>query len=112
MSGLFFRLGALNAGASVLIYAMGSHRPWEAERKMIFTKAFEMQMSSSIGMMLCSITAKNKMSLIPALLLFIGSSLFSGFAYNRCFNDDKKYNYIMPVGGMCIISGWGMMVLL
>ena len=111
MSGLFFRLGALNAASSVAIYAMGSHRPWDIDRKMIFNKAFELHITSAIGMMLCTLKSA-KYGMLPALLLLAGCVLFSGIGYYRCFSNDKKYNYLMPAGGVCVISGWGLLALI
>ena len=106
MNNWLFRLGALNAASSVAIQAVGGHKPWDIDRKLIFNKAFDLQLSSSIGMMICAFKAKNWITTIPGILFFLGSILFSGFAYYRCFNNDRKYNFLMPAGGSCIIFGW------
>ena len=106
MNHWLFRLGAINAAASVLIQAVGGHKPWEIDRKLIFNKAFDLHISSSIGMMLCAFKANGPYSSIPGVLLLVGSGLFSGFAYYRCFYNDRKYNQMMPIGGSSIILGW------
>lgn len=109
MSKLLFRLGALHAGSSIAIQAIGGHQPWDIDRKLIFQKAFDLHISSAIGMILCSFKPKTKFILVPGGLLFVGSLLFSGFAYYRCFKNDRKFNYMMPPGGSCIIAGWILM---
>ena len=106
MNNWLFRLGALNAASSVAIQAIGGHKPWDIDRKLIFNKAFDLHLSSSLGMMLCSLKAKTLKTTIPGILLLVGSALFSGFAYYRCFSNDRKYNFLMPPGGSCIILGW------
>jgi uncharacterized membrane protein YgdD (TMEM256/DUF423 family) len=110
MSKWLFKLGALNAGASVITQAIGGHKPWEVDRKLIFQKAFDLHMSSAIGMMLCSLKP-GKFVMVPGVLLMTGSVLFSGFAYYRCFTNDRKFNYFMPAGGSCIIFGWILLAL-
>jgi uncharacterized membrane protein YgdD (TMEM256/DUF423 family) len=105
MSSLLLRIGSINAASSIIIQAIGSHKPWEDERKYILTKAFEMHMSSAIGMILCSNRIGNT-ALCAGSLMFIGSLLFSGIAYYRCFKNDKQYNYLMPYGGSLLILSW------
>ena len=110
MSKLLFKLGALNAASSVIIQAVGGHKPWEIDRKLVFQKAFDLHMTSAIGMMLCSFKS-GKFVLVPGLLFLGGSILFSGFAYYRCFYNDRSLNYLMPAGGSMIISGWILLAL-
>ncbi len=110
MNSFLFRFGALNAGTSVIISAVGGHKQWEESRKSVFTTAYNLHMTSSIGMMISS-TRFSSFGVISGLLLFAGASLFSGTAYYRCFTDDKKHNYLMPYGGMGIISGWLLLAL-
>jgi uncharacterized membrane protein YgdD (TMEM256/DUF423 family) len=105
MINILFRLGCLNAGASVAIAAAGGHKPWEIDRKMTFKTATDLHMTSSIGMLISSFRS-SQLALISGLLFLIGSCLFSGSAYYRCFKDNKKYNYLMPPGGSMIIMGW------
>jgi uncharacterized membrane protein YgdD (TMEM256/DUF423 family) len=105
MSKWLFRLGALNAGLSVAVQAVGGHKPWEIDRKLIFQKAFDMHISSSVGMMLCSLKP-GKFVIMPGILFLAGSALFSGLAYYRCFSNDRSINYLMPVGGSSIILAW------
>lgn len=105
MNSLIFRLGALSACSSVIMQAGGGHKPWEIDRKLIFDKAFQIHMSSAIGMML-STYKLSTLGTISGLLFLIGSGLFSGVAYYRCLNNDKTYNYLMPAGGTCVILGW------
>jgi|LauGreDrversion4_2_1035121.scaffolds.fasta_scaffold2071037_1 uncharacterized membrane protein YgdD (TMEM256/DUF423 family) len=110
MNNLLFRLGAISAASSVAIQALGGHKPWDVDRKFIFSKAFELHITSALGMMLCSFR-RSKASNLAGLLLLAGSILFSGFAYYRCFNNDRKYNFLMPSGGGSIIIGWTILAL-
>ena len=105
MNAFLFRLGSINAASSVIISAIGGHKPWEADRKFTFSTSFNLHMSSSIGMMFCSYKTTYT-ALFTGLLFMIGSGLFCGAATYRCFYDDKKYNYLMPPGGSMIISAW------
>ena len=107
MNSLFWRLGALSAGSSIAIQAYGGHRPWTLEKKMVFAKAWEVQFSSAIGMMLlANYKHKGKLRIAGGLALFAGSLIFSGILYYRCFYDDKGFNYLMPYGGGAVMAGW------
>jgi uncharacterized membrane protein YgdD (TMEM256/DUF423 family) len=113
LNSLIFRLGALNAGTSIIIQAIGGHnKDWDIDRKLTFSKAFELQITSAIGMMICAHRNKTFISLSPSFLFLAGCFLFSGVAYYRCFKDNKQYNYLMPPGGTCIILGWLLLALL
>ena len=102
MNAFLWKLGCLNAGSSVIIAAVGGHKPWEVERKLIFNSSFNLHLSSSIGILLSSF----KNASIPGILFCMGLSLFSYTSYYRCFTDNKKYNYLMPPGGTLIILAW------
>jgi uncharacterized membrane protein YgdD (TMEM256/DUF423 family) len=110
MNNLLFRLGALSAASSVAIQAVGGHKPWDVDRKLIFSKAFELHITSALGMIICSFR-KSKTSSIAGILFLAGTILFSGFAYYRCFYNDRKYNFLMPPGGGSIIFGWTVLAL-
>lgn len=107
MNSLLWRLGAISAGSSIAIQAYGGHRPWTLEKKMVFTKAWEVQFSSAVGMMLlATYKHRGKLRIIGGLSLFAGSLIFSGLLYYRCFNEDKNLNYLMPYGGGAVMLGW------
>jgi uncharacterized membrane protein YgdD (TMEM256/DUF423 family) len=104
---LMWRLGALSAGTSIAIQAYGGHKPWTLEKKMLFSKAWEIQFSSAAGMMILSNAhGKSKIRLLGGWGLFFGSLIFSGILYYRCFSDDKSLNYLMPYGGGSVMLGW------
>lgn len=102
MNSLFWKLGSISAGSSVIIAAAGGHKPWEIDRKMVFNTAFILHLSSSIGILLCSMRNAN----VPGCLFLLGIGMFSFTSYYRCVNDNKQYNYLMPYGGSMIILAW------
>ena len=106
MSNWLFRVGSLSAASSIIIQAVGGHKPWDIDRKMIFNKAFDLHLSSAIGMILCSLRSKSSFVMIPGTLFLAGTFLFSATAYYRCFSNDRKFNFMMPPGGSCIILAW------
>lgn len=114
MNSLFWRIGALSAGSSIALQAYAGHRPWTLEKKNIFSKAWEIQMSSAFGLMLLSNykTKYIKVKNVAGFSLFLGSLFFSGILYYRCLNDDKRFNYLMPYGGGSVILGWVLTALL
>jgi len=110
MNNIFFRIGSLNAATSIIISAIGGHKPWELDRKLTFNTAFNLHITSSIGMIISSYRTTN-VAFLSATLFLIGSSLFSGVAYYRCFSNDKKFNRLMPSGGSMIILAWCLLAL-
>ena len=110
MNNFLFRLGALSAASSIAVQAIGGHNPWDIDRKLIFSKAFELHLSSAIGMILCS-NRKSKRALFSGILFLTGTIMFSGFAYYRCFKNERRFNYLMPPGGSSIILAWFLLAL-
>ena len=107
MNSLFWRFGALSAGSSIAIQAYGGHKPWTVEKKLIFQKGFDIQMSSALGVMILShYKLKSKLRLVVGFSFIFGSLIFSSIVYYRCFTDDKKFNFLMPYGGGSVILGW------
>ena len=102
MNSFLWKIGSLSAASSVIIAAAGGHKPWEIERKLTFNTAFNLHLSSSIGILLAS----SRNAHVPGLLFLLGISLFSFTSYYRCLKDNKQYNYLMPYGGTLIILGW------
>jgi len=107
MNSLFWRLGALSAGSSIAIQAFGGHKPWSLEKKAVFSKAWEIQFSSAVGMMLlANYKHKGKLRIAGGLGLFAGSIIFSAILYYRCFYEDTQYNRFMPYGGCLVMGSW------
>jgi uncharacterized membrane protein YgdD (TMEM256/DUF423 family) len=104
-----WKIGALNVALTIIVKAIGGHKPWDEERKNIFIKASQLHITNAIGIMLLSLKENSMYSLITCFLLLLGILLFSGTGYYRCFKDDKKYNHFMPIGGMMMIVGWIML---
>ena len=101
-SPLLWKVGCINAAISIIIASIGGHKPWDEDRKRIFSKSNNLQLFSSIGIILSSFKGANLVS-----LMFLGGCLlFSCTAYYRCFTDDKSYNRLMPLGGILFISAW------
>ena len=61
-------------------------------------------------MILATKKGGGKIKALGGISLMLGSLIFSGLIYYRCFTDDKSYNYLMPYGGGSTILGWLMLV--
>ena len=111
MNTLFWKLGAFSAGSSIAIQAVGGHKPWSVEKKIIFSRGWEIQFSSAVGLMILGTSRhKGKLKALGGISLLVGSLIFSGLIYYRCFTDDKSYNYLMPYGGGTTMLGWLMLL--
>lgn len=101
---LFFSLGCLNFASCIIISGYGQHKtqPLDDSTKRVFDLSTNHHAFASLGMILSSLKANP----IPGLLFFGGSIMFSGILYYRCFNNDRRYNYLMPYGGGMHIGAW------
>ena len=101
-----FRIGCINSALSILIASAGGHNPWDEERKRLFSLANNHHMFSSFGILAASLRSKT----IPVILFLVGSGLFSGILYYRCFENNRSMNYLMPIGGVSNILGWMLLI--
>lgn len=113
MKSLLWTLGALSASSALVVQVIGSHKPWDSEKKITFNNGFNIQLSSAIGLILLAHPKfKGRLKIASATSLFLGSSLFSSLLYYRCFYDDRRYSYLMPYSGSSVILGWLLMACL
>lgn len=102
LSPLIWKIGCVNAAVAVIMASAGGHKPWDENRKQVYSKGITHHYLASVGLILSSLKASN----FCALLFFLGTLLFSFTIYYRCFKDDTKFNKLMPIGGTCFILGW------
>lgn len=101
-SSLLWKLGCFNAAFAIICASIGGHKPWDEERKRIYSKGVNLHLFSSVGIILSSF----KYNYICGFGFLLGSLLFCCTAYYRCFKDDKSFNKLMPIGGSLFIFSW------
>ena len=107
-----YQFGCLSTALQIAIAASGGHKAeWSQERKDMFHKALFYQFMNSVGMIIAYFNMKGEKAYlerksISAMLFMTGNLLFSFPLYYRCFTDNKKFSFLNPFGGICMIIGW------
>jgi uncharacterized membrane protein YgdD (TMEM256/DUF423 family) len=109
MNSLLWKLGAFNIAGCIAAKAAGGHKPWDEKRKGTFSSVTQLHLVNGIGLMLASFQKTSGLLGLTSLLLLLGTGLFCGAGYYRCFTDKTNYNFLMPVGGSSMIVGWLLM---
>ena len=109
-------LGASLAALAVALGAFGAHglknRVTPADL-IIFETGVKYQMYHALGLILIGILGFHYNSDIiqtPAVLISIGTLIFSGSLYILVFTGLRWMGAITPIGGILLVSGWGMLV--
>lgn len=107
-------VGALTAGASVMLGAFGAHglKTWlkDDPRKdyylSVWSTAAQYQAIHGIAMMLVPTITKKAGWTLPAQCFFSGITLFSGSLYSLVLTKIPAFGAIAPGGGLALIAGW------
>ncbi len=84
---------------------MGGHKgEWAQDRKDMFQKALFYHFMNNMGWILASKNLKSRN--YSALFFGLGTLLFSGALYHRCFTDSKKFSLLNPFGGISMMLAW------
>lgn len=117
MSRFFLVVGAVLAGLAVIIGAFGAHAlsAHLTDRGAdIWNTAVQYQMFHSVGIIAVGILLlilNAKKSLILAGFAFLtGTILFSGSLYTIALVSVKNLGLVTPLGGLCFIVGWLLLV--
>jgi len=109
----YFAIGVLGAALAIALGAFGAHGLKElvSERMLQnFETGVRYQMYSSLGIMLIAlastIVTEGKSLSIGALLITIGTCIFSGSLYIMALTGITILGAITPIGGVLMIGGW------
>lgn len=116
MSRFFLLVGALSAGLAVVLGAFGAHT-LEArvtpERLAVFETGVRYQMYHGLGLLFLAWAAQQwpGWQITWAGYLFLaGILIFSGSLYLLVLTDTPWLGAITPIGGLCFIAGWLLLV--
>jgi uncharacterized membrane protein YgdD (TMEM256/DUF423 family) len=104
--------GALFALSGVILGAFGAHALQDilVERDSVATwdTAVHYQMWHALALILISLIDEQTTSRLPGGRCFIiGTLLFSGSLYALALGGPRWLGPITPLGGLCLIIGWG-----
>lgn len=109
----YFTIGAIGVALAIALGAFGAHglKDMVSERMLQnFETGVRYQMYSSLGIMLIALAStivvgEKKLSL-GALLIAIGTCIFSGSLYIMTLTGATILGAITPIGGVLMIAGW------
>lgn len=116
MARMFFFLGSLLAGMSVLMGAWAAHADTFNEmQKVWMEKGVRYQMFHSLallctGLLLASQKKMQVIALVAGIFFLGGIVLFSGSLYVMSFTSINA-GLITPAGGVLFVIGWGCLAL-
>eukprot|EP00045_Choanoeca_perplexa_P000166 m.13195 g.13195 ORF g.13195 m.13195 type:complete len:125 (+) comp10114_c0_seq1:66-440(+) len=104
--------GALNAALAVAFGAFGAHglkkRINDPNRLKAWETAAHYHLTHAIALLVCA-NFEPRMALLPAQLLAVGMSIFSGSIYALVLLDIPKLGALTPIGGVLMLVGWGLL---
>ncbi|CAK9822328.1 Transmembrane protein 256 homolog [Anthophora retusa] len=106
-SGPYVKIAALSGAAAVILGAYGSHKQYPEDKKQDLKQVFEtasryhfVHTLAILGLPFC------RAPYLAGTFLLSGIALFCGTCYYYAFTNDKEWNKLTPVGGVCLILGW------
>jgi uncharacterized membrane protein YgdD (TMEM256/DUF423 family) len=111
----FLRIGGLLALGSVLCGAFGAHALKDvlSERGTSATweTAVRYQMWHALALILVALLRERQSVRDSTGVCFaVGTLLFSGSLYGLALGGPKWLGPITPLGGLCLLAGWGLLV--
>ena len=108
--------GSMGAGLSVVLGAFAAHglkHKLSPEMLSVFQTGVQYQMYHSLALILLFILQRHLADPLitwAAGLMLIGMVFFSGSLYGLAMTQVKWFGPITPIGGMCFIMGWVLLV--
>lgn len=109
----YFIIGAIGAALAIAFGAFGAHGLKDmVEERMLanFETGVRYHMYSALGIMLIALASKvvagSKQLSLGALLITIGTCIFSASLYVMALTGITKLGAITPIGGVLMIAGW------
>lgn len=106
-------IGALSSGMAVIISAFATHllkRMVPVEGMNLFEVASRYQMYHGLALLACGFAAMRSDSRyfqVAGVAFLAGIGFFSGSLYGLAFTQVPWLTYLTPLGGACLIVGWG-----
>jgi uncharacterized membrane protein YgdD (TMEM256/DUF423 family) len=116
LSRIFFGLGALFAFLAVAAGAFGAHAlkaRLEPDRLVQFELAARYQMYHALALIAAAWAVERfpgGASRASGWLFVIGILIFCGTVYGLAFGAPRWFGAITPIGGVCFLAGWGLLV--
>lgn len=108
-------LAALGGASAVAMAAFLRHAASGADLDAAMTAAHYQQIHS-LALLALGLYALDKKPhwrlILPAALFAAGIALFSGGIYISAFGIWGGAAFLAPIGGMCLIAGWGSLIFL
>jgi len=111
MNNWIIKIAAANALGMIGIGAAGGHKhTWSQERKNRFMKSQIYHLLGTAGLFVAGAISFRFQPFI-AIALLLGNMLFCAPLYYLTFTEDIAYNKMMPVGGIMMMAGFGLMLI-
>ena len=111
------RVGAALAMLGVLLGAFGAHalkNSLPTDMVAVYQTGVQYHLIHALGIVLIAVLAITqpgwKRLLLAGWLMVIGVLLFSGSLYLLALSGVRLFGAITPLGGMCFIAAWGLLV--
>ena len=110
-------LGSAFALSAVALGAFGAHalrNMLQAESLAIFETGVRYQMYHALGLLAVGVLAPHLTSppvAVSGWLFTIGIVIFSGSLYALSWSGISILGAITPVGGLCLLAGWGALLI-
>lgn len=104
-------IGAILAALSVIFGAFGTHTlgpRFGAEALAWWQTAVQYQMWHALAVLALGLAGLAWVRL-PALMLAVGATVFSGTLYAMALGAPRWFGAVTPVGGIAMIVGWGLL---
>jgi uncharacterized membrane protein YgdD (TMEM256/DUF423 family) len=107
-------VGALLALSAVLLGAFGAHALKDTliahDSIATWETAVRYQMWHALALLLLSVIGEQQhLPRITGTCLIVGTLLFSGSLYGLALDGPRWLGPITPLGGLCLIIGWGLL---
>jgi uncharacterized membrane protein YgdD (TMEM256/DUF423 family) len=114
---LFLSLGAISGALAVMIGAFGAHglkNKLTEEMLVIYKTGVEYHFYHTFALLAVGFIALNvqsKLLTASGWSLAAGILIFSGSLYALSISGMTKLGAITPIGGLCFIAGWALLVI-
>ena len=113
-SEFWLALGSINAFISVAAGAFGAHglkQRLSSDLLVVFETAARYQMYHALGLLAVAFAVgQGRPASAAGWAMLAGIVLFSGSLYALALTGIRVLGAITPVGGLCFLAGWAMLV--
>lgn len=114
---MWIAIASISGALAVVAGAFGAHglrSRVSPEQLAAWVTASQYQLIHSLLLLAIALYAASadKDIRLPGSLLLVGMLLFSGSIYGLVLTQAKWLGPVTPLGGLCLIAGWGSLLLL